>query len=168
MIVPAWRDLPAPLRALARWLTLVQVVGYTTALVNVWATTRMLPPGISAHYRGGDAAIGEGQGPLEFGKSFTEMLGLTHTHLLGMAAIFAFSGAALALCSRPSERWKRFLVAEPFGALLVSFFAMWLMRYADPRFSWLLAASSTLMAVTFYAQAILVQIDLWRAERSHA
>ena len=38
-----------------------------------------------------------------------------------MAAIFVFSGLALALCDRPSERWRRILIVEPFVALLVSF-----------------------------------------------
>jgi hypothetical protein len=33
---------------------------------------------------------------------------------------------------------------------------MWLMRYADPRFAWLLEASSALLAVTFYAQSYLI------------
>ena len=158
-----WRDLPSPLRVLARWLTIVQVVGYTTSLVFVWETTGLVPPGIAAHYRGVDPTASEGA--MQFGKSFGQMLTLTHTHLLSMGAIFAFSGAALAFCAVPSERWKRLLIAEPFVALLVSFFAMWLMRYADPRFSWLLEISSALMAITFYAQAVLVLLDLHRAER---
>jgi hypothetical protein len=83
---------------------------------------------------------------MQFPKSLSEMLTITHTHLLSMAAIFVFSGLALALCSRPSERWRQWLIAEPFVALLVSFSAMWLMRYLDARFSWLLALSSGIMA----------------------
>ena len=59
-----------------------------------------------------------------------------------MAAIFVFSGLALALCERPAERWRRGLIVEPFVALLVSFSSMWLMRYVDARFSWLLSLSS--------------------------
>jgi uncharacterized membrane protein YhaH (DUF805 family) len=84
------------------------------------------------------------------------MLTITHTHLLSMAVIFVISGLALALCARPSERWRRFLIAEPFVALLVSFSSMWLMRYVDPRFSWLLALSSGVMALTFYVQSFFI------------
>src|SRR5439155_1311388 len=80
-------------------------------------------------------------------------LTITHTHLLSMAVIFVLTGLGVALCERVSERWKRWLIAEPFVALLVSFSAMWLMRYVDPRFSWLLEASSALLAVTFYVQS---------------
>ena len=88
------------------------------------------------------------------------MLNITHTHLLSMAAIFVFSGLALALCERPSERWRKILIVEPFVALLVSFSAMWLMRYVDARFSWLLTLSSGLMAVTFYVQSCFVLREL--------
>jgi hypothetical protein len=144
---------------MGRWLTVVQLVGYTTALVFVRLTTGMRPVGIADHYRGSESA----DGAMQFPKSFAEMLTITHTHLLAMAVIFAFSGLGLALCERVPERWKRLLCAEPFIALLVSFTAMWLMRYLDPRFSLLLALSSGLMAVTFYAQSFLVLRELgWR------
>jgi hypothetical protein len=93
---------------------------------------------------------------MQFPKSFSEMLTTTHTHVLSMAAIFAVTGACLALCRRPGERVRRFLIAEPFVAILVSFSAMWLMRYLDARFSWLLVASSSAMAATFYVQAFLI------------
>jgi hypothetical protein len=103
---------------------------------------------------------------MQFPKSYAEMLTITHTHLLSMAAIFVFSGVALALCERPSERWRAFLVAEPFAALLVSFTAMWLMRYVDGRFSWLLTLSSGIMALTFYAQSFFVVRELLGLRRA--
>jgi hypothetical protein len=148
---------------MAAWLMVVQAVGYTTSLVYIGLTTRMIPPGIAAHYRG--AGPEASAGAMQFGKSFAEMLSLTHNHLLAMAAIFTFSGASLALCAVPSESLRRFLILQPFAALLVSFAAMWLMRYADPRFAWLLEASSALMAVTFYVQTALVLAELRRIAR---
>ncbi len=154
-----WRDLPRSLRGLGFWLTLVQLAGYTTSLVFVWHTTRMVPRGVAEHYRGTDPARGDRD--MQFAKSFTEMLTVTHTHLLAMAVIFVLSGLSLALCARPSERWKRFLIAEPMVALLVSFGAMWLMRYVHPAFSLLLSLSSAVMAITFYLQCGLVLRELW-------
>jgi hypothetical protein len=159
---PTWRTMPASLRALAWWVTVVQLVGYTTSLVYVWHTTRLAPPGIAAHYRGASAETTEAA--MQFPKSFAEMLTITHTHVLSMAVIFVLSGVGVALCAWPAERWRRILIAEPFGALLVSFSAMWLMRYADPRFSWLLEASSSLLALTFYAQSFLILRELARVK----
>ena len=161
--VPAsWRTLSPTFRALGASLTVVQLVGYTTSLVYVWYTTRMTPAGIADHYRGSEAV----EGAMQFPKSFAEMLTITHTHLLAMAAIFVLSGASLALCERLRPGWQRFLVVEPFVALLVSFAALWLMRYADPRFGILLALSSAVMAVTFYLQCALVLRELWSSDAS--
>lgn len=154
----SWSSLPETIRALGRWITIVQLVGYTTSLVFIRHTTGMTPAGVVTRYRGSDPDAAEGA--MQFAKSFSEMLTVTHTHLFSMAAIFVFSGLGLALCARPSERWRRILIVEPFVALLVSFSAMWLMRYADPGFSWLLAVSSGLMAITFYVQSFFILREL--------
>ena len=158
-----WRDVSAPLRTLARWVAIVQVVGYTTSLVFVWHTTHLVPSGVAARYRGVDPEAAPPGAALQFSKSFSEMLTITHTHLLSMAVIFTLTGVGIALCARLSDRWKRLLIAEPFGALLVSFSAMWLMRYVDGRFGWLLEASSALLALTFYLQSYLILSEVGRS-----
>jgi hypothetical protein len=154
----SWEKTPAPFRTLARWITIVQLVGYTTSLIFIHHTTGMIPSGVVSRYRGADADTSDAA--MQFPKSFAEMLTITHTHLLSMAVIFVISGLALALCTRPEERWRRLLIAEPFVALLVSFSAMWLMRYVDARFSWLLALSSGIMAATFYLQSFFILREL--------
>jgi hypothetical protein len=155
----SWRTLGEPWRTLGRWLTIVQLVGYTTSLVFVWHTTRLVPPGVAERYRGA-ALDSTATDAMQFPKSFGEMLTITHTHLLSMAVIFVLSGISVALCTRPALRWRRLLIAEPFGALLVSFSAMWLMRYVHPGFAWLLEASSGLLAVTFYVQSFFILREL--------
>ena len=158
-----WRDVSAPLRTLARWVAIIQVVAYTTSLVFVWHTTHLVPSGVAARYRGVDPEAAPPGAALQFSKSFSEMLTITHTHLLSMAVIFTLTGVGIALCARLSDRWKRLLIAEPFGALLVSFSAMWLMRYVDGRFGWLLEASSALLALTFYLQSYLILSEVGRS-----
>ena len=154
-----WATVPSSVRTLGRWITIVQLVGYTTSLVFVWHTTRLVPTGVASHYRG-EAVDSLASGAMQFPKSFGEMLTITHTHLLSMAIIFVVTGLGIALCARVSERWRRFLIAEPFCALLVSFSAMWLMRYVNSHFAWLLEASSALLAVTFYVQSFLILREL--------
>ena len=155
----SWRQASSSLRALGLWLTIVQVIGYTTSLLFIHHTTGMTPPGVAEHYRGSDPATAS-DAAMQFPKTYSEMLTITHTHLLSMAAIFAFSGFALALCERPAEPWRRRLIVEPFVALLISFASMWLMRYVDARFSWLLSLSSAIMAGTFYVQSFYVLREL--------
>jgi hypothetical protein len=159
-----WNSLPEPLRALGRWITIVQLVGYTTSLLFIHHTTGMTAAGVAARYRGADPDTI--QGAMQFPKSYAEMLTVTHTHLFSMAAIFVFSGFALALCSYPSERWRQRLIVEPFVALLISFSAMWLMRYGDPHFSWLLGLSSGIMAATFYVQSFFILRELTRSRQA--
>ncbi|HET8835306.1 MAG TPA: hypothetical protein VFN08_11280 [Gemmatimonadales bacterium] len=156
---PFWRQVPPLFRALALWATIIQVVGYTTGLIFIHHTTGMTPPGVAEQYRGNDTTA-VNDAVMKFAKSYPEMLNITHTHLLSMAVIFIVSGLAFALCQRPSFRWRRILLIEPFVALLVSFASMWLMRYVDPRFSWLLTLSSGLMALTFYVQSFFVLREL--------
>lgn len=154
----SWNTVPGPVRTVARWITIVQIVGYTTSLIFIDHTTGMTPGGVAERYRGSNPDASEAA--MLFPKSLTEMLTITHTHLFSMAVIFVFSGLALALCSRPAERWRQILIAEPFVALLVSFSAMWLMRYVDARFSWLLGLSSGIMAATFYVQSFFILREL--------
>lgn len=154
----SWSSVPAAVRTVARWITIVQLVGYTTSLVFVHHTTGLTPVGVASRYRGSPSDAADAA--MQFPKSLAEMLTITHTHLLSMAVIFVFSGLAFALCARPSERTRRILIAEPFVALLVSFTAMWLMRYVDARFSWLLAVSSGIMALTFYVQSFFILREL--------
>jgi len=156
---PFWRQVPPLLRALAFWATIAQVVGYTTGLIFIHHTTGMTPPGVEQQYRGIDSTA-VSDAAMKFPKSYSEMLTITHTHLLSMAVIFIVSGLALALCQRPALRWRTILVIEPFVALLVSFSSMWLMRYVDARFSWLLTLSSGVMALTFYVQSFFVLREL--------
>ena len=158
-MIASWRDVGKPFRALARWVTIVQLVGYTTSLVFVWHTTRLVPAGVASRYRGA-ATDSTATEAMQFPKSLGEMLTITHTHLLSMAVIFVLTGIGIALCTRPSERWRRFLILEPFAALLASFSAMWLMRYVHPAFGWLLEASSGLLAITFYAQSYFILREL--------
>ncbi len=80
----------------------------------------MTPPGVAEHYRGSDPDRGERCGHAVP----QDLLRDAHHHAhppARMAAIFVFSGFALALCERPAEPWRRRLIVEPFVALLVSF-----------------------------------------------
>ena len=146
---------------IGRWLTIVQVAGYTVSLIYVWHTTRLVPGGIADHYRGSEGL----DGAMQFPKSLGELLTITHTHLFSMLVIFVLSGLCVTLCERVTERMKRVLVTEPFVALLVSMSAIWLTRYVHSGFGLLLQLSSLLMAGTFYLQSWLVLAELGFWER---
>src|SRR2546428_2320834 len=95
-----WRSMPAPLRALARWVTIVQLVGYTTSLVFVWHTTRLVPPGGAAGYPRARPPGAEGAVPVP--QSLPEKLTITPTHLLPLVGSLPLPRLRGALCGLPS------------------------------------------------------------------
>lgn len=147
-------DLPRSARLLVGLFSANIALGYTTALGYVYNTTRMAPQGIVDRFRGneGDPEAVE----IAFAKSFQEMLGLTHSHILAMV-VFLFLSGAFTLASRsPGLRLKTFLAVEPLVALPVSFAGLWLAWGVHPGFSWLVSVSSGLAALAFYAQTVVI------------
>lgn len=159
-----WRRVPASIRTVARWATIVNAAGYAVAIAFVRHTTQLTPAGAATRYRGGDPAA-PATGAMHFPKPLAEMLLSTHTHLLGMTTLFVISGLCFALCPRPSGRWKAFLLVEPFAATLITFVAIWLTRFVDERFAWLLFLSSTSMALVFAIQTAVTLRALHAADR---
>lgn len=147
-------DLPRSARMLVGLFTANLALGYTVALGYVWSTTRMVPRGVADRYRGneGDPEAVE----IAFAKSFQEMLGLTHSHILAMVGFLFLSGAFTLACRRPSQGTRAFLALEPLVALPVSFAGLWLAWGVHPGFSWLVSISSGLAALAFYAQTTIV------------
>lgn len=147
-------DLPQAWRLLVGFFAANLALGYTTALVYVWNTTRMAPQGINDRFRGneGDPEAVE----IAFAKSLQEMLGLTHSHVLAMVVFLFLLGALTLSARRPSPSWKTFLALEPLVALPVSFGGLWLAWGVHPGFSWLVSASSGLAALAFYGQFAVV------------
>ena len=160
-----WARVPAPIRTVARWATIVNAVGYLVALAFVGHTTGITPSGTSARYRGVDPGLAPDTA-MQFPKPLAEMLTSTHTHLLAMSALFVVSGLCFALCAWPAGRLKRFLIAEPFAATLVSMGSLWLVRYVDGRFAWLVLVSSVSMAVVFAIQTVVTLRELSVADRN--
>lgn len=146
--------LPARWRALAGLFAANVALGYTTALLHVWRTTGMRPDGIESRYRGNDADPAAVE--ISFPKSFEEMLGLTHSHVLGMVVFLALMGALTLAARAPASRGRTLLALEPLVALPISFAGLWLARYVHPSFSCLVSLSSGLAALAFYAQAVVV------------
>ena len=134
-----WSQVPRPLRTLARWITIAQAAGYgvSIAFARQMAGRFTSPAGADNH----------------------ELLLAAHSHLLGMTALFALSGACFALCSTPKEPLKSLAIATPFAAIMIAFTAVWLMRFS-PDFAVLLVAAQVVMAVVFYYQIVLTLREL--------
>lgn len=154
------RTLPPQLKQLARWLLVVLALGYAHGLVFVFVTTGITPRGAEERYRGNQAVIQQQSETapmteMKFEKSLSEILNIIHTHMIGMATMFAFSSVVFVFCSTVTGFWKKFLLIEPFIAIMTSFGSMWLMWKVHPSFSYLLLLSSGSMAVVFFITVAL-------------
>jgi len=142
-----WAQLPKPLRTLARWITIAQAAGYGVSI----AFARQM----AARFANATGAENH------------ELLLSAHSHLLGMTALFALSGACYALCATPKEPLKTWAIVTPFAAIMVAFTAVWLMRFSLA-FSVLLLASQAVMAVVFYYQIVVTLRELRAVNKSES
>ena len=150
------RHLSRDAKILVTAFLVVLTLGYTTGLAFVYATTRMAPRGIGAHFAGSDD-----EREMKFPKSSLELIQTTHNHVLSLSLLFGVLGALL-LAAEMSSRLRRALIIESFAAILTSFSSLWLVRYVSRGFSWLLLASGVAMAVSFYATVALLIVEVWR------
>ena len=150
------RTIPPTLRRLCLAFLLTATVGFTLGVFFVDHTTNSNPSGIAERYRGSESmGVDIEQLPAEreiqFEKSASEMLNITHTHILSLGMLFLLVGGIFSLATGIPPALKTFLVIEPFVSLLLTFGGMYLLRYHHPAWGWMIAASGALMTVCFYA-----------------
>lgn len=149
------RELPRSVRHLLAAFLLTSMIGFTLGTIFVDHTTRSVPTGIAERFRGSESmGIDLEQLPVEreiqYEKSPSEMLNVTHTHILALSLLFLLTGAIFSLSTGIPPRLKYFLIIEPFVSLILTFGGMWLVRYHNPAWGWLIGASGVLMAGCFY------------------
>lgn len=107
-------------------------------------------------------------GEIEYQKSLAEMLNIIHTHVLTMTFIFALSGFITLMTDTLRPGLRKFIVVEPFVGIIITFAGLWLMRYVNPSFSWLVSLSGTVMALAFAAQCWALIAELRRRSETRS
>jgi hypothetical protein len=136
---------------------LLLTVAVSTGLLFVYHTTTIETDGIIERYNGSqvdeDFSI-----PDEYPKSLFEMLLNTHNHLFGFAFIFLCIGILFYFNSIIGGGWKYFLMIEPFFSIILTFGGLWLIRYVDTSFVFLVLISAILTYLSYY---IIIGIILY-------
>lgn len=149
------RQLPRDAKILVTAFLATLTLGYASGLAYVFLTTEMRPSGMAGHYAGSDD-----EREMKFAKSPLELVQTTHNHVLSLSMLFAIV-CGLLLAVEISPRLRHALIIESFAAIVTSFGSLWLVRYASPRFAWLLLASGIAMAATFFASVALILRETW-------
>ncbi|MBE0643996.1 MAG: hypothetical protein IH600_07940 [Bacteroidetes bacterium] len=164
---PTVRDLPRPLRHLLAAFLITGMIGFTLGAFFVDHTTGTAPSGIAERFRGSEGiGVDLEQMPAEreiqYEKSPSEMLNVTHTHILALSMLFLLTGGIFSLATGIPPRLKAFLIIEPFVSLIVTFGGMWLVRYHHPGWGYVIAASGLLMAGCYYVMVCVGVYQLMR------
>lgn len=153
-------NLPKTLRHFLAAFLLLLSIATSVGLIFINETTAIAPEGISEHYNGSDISGDEFDIPESYPKSVKEMLLNTHNHLFGFAFIFLSVGILFFFNSIISGFWKYLLMVEPFFSVILTFGGLWLLRFANPMFVYLVIIFAILTYLSFFLMVFVLLYEL--------
>lgn len=140
---------------------LVLTMGYAIGLFFVEHQTSFSDEGVQEQFLGNENS--EAAQELRYAKSANEMFVFMHNHILSMSLIFLALGGIFLFTSCPG-RLKRFLLIEPFVAIVTTFGGIALVRYVSNQWSWLVIISGVLLFASYILIVSIIMRDLWFAD----
>ena len=140
---------------LAFFLITIQI-GILIGIGYIYYTTDLNPEGTIEHYNGSE--IIENDIPEEFPKPLEGMILTTHAHVNSFAMISLIIGLIFYFNSIISNKFKLFLMTEPFISTIITFLSIWIMRYLNDSFVYLVMISSMLM---YLCWSIMIIVSLY-------
>jgi len=140
---------------LAFFLITIQI-GILIGIGYIYYTTDLNPEGTIEHYNGSE--IIENDIPEEFPKPLEGMILTTHAHVNSFAMISLIIGLIFYFNSIISNKFKLFLMIEPFISTFITFLSIWIMRYLNDSFVYLVMISSMLM---YLCWSIMIIVSLY-------
>jgi hypothetical protein len=136
----------------------VMALSYLIALVNVYDKTHFTLSGTAANYAGNEEEM-------IFEKGFSEMIEITHPHLLGMAMMFVLLCTIFSFSSA-SQLLKKIIVFLSFGSIIIDLGSAWLIRYVSTQFAILMVIAGMLMGISFLFLFLVPLKDIWLPKKS--
>lgn len=93
-------------------------------------------------------------------KPVSEIFITTHNHIIAFTIIFTIVCSIFYFSSILNNGWKTFLLIEPFVSVIISFGSLWLMRFVNPNFVYLMAFSSTLIYISYFTMTGLILYEV--------
>ena len=152
-------EFPIKLKLLCFLTVFNLVVGVSIGLFYVAYTTNFTPSGTSEHYSG-SIVDDNFDIPNKYPKPISELLNTTHNHIISMTFIFLVLGAIFFFNSVITGIFKTILLVEPFLSIIVTFGGIWLIRFVNVNFSYLVILSGTLMYLSFFIMAFTIFYEL--------
>ncbi len=132
---------------------LCMALSYLVALVNVYEKTHFTLSGTADHYAGNEEEM-------IFEKGFSEMIEITHPHLLGMSMMF-FLLCGIFVFSSVSVLLKDIIIITSFGSIIIDLGSAWLIRYVSSQFAILMTIAGMIMGLSFLFMFLIPLKDMW-------
>ncbi|MBM2839564.1 MAG: hypothetical protein HW412_92 [Bacteroidetes bacterium] len=157
------REANATLRLFLTSFIAVMSVGYLIGLFFVEHTTSLSSQGIQEQFLGSSNL--ETIQEMQYAKSANEMYVFLHNHILSLSLVFFALGGIFYFSSLVSDGVKKFLIVEPFIAMVTTFGGITLIRFVSPLFSWLVLVSGVSLFVCYCVMGYLILRELWFPEQ---
>ena len=139
------------------------LTGIFTGLGYIYYTTDMNPSGTVEHYNGSQV-LSDDEIPEEFAKPLEGMILTTHAHVNSFALISLAIGLIFYFNSYISGKLKLFIMIEPFISTLITFSSLWLLRYINELFVYIVMISSFLMYLFWI---IMISVCLYELNKKN-
>lgn len=144
---------PKELKLLIGAFILLLSIGFYSGLLFVGETSTADPSGIEEQYLGNendeDAAV------MKFKKSKSAMLTLVHNHVLSMSIIFFLLGL-IVLVTNLNQKFKLFLMLEPFLSIILTFGGLYLLWCGVLWMKYIVMLSGILMTFCFTTSVLII------------
>ncbi|MEP1487725.1 MAG: hypothetical protein ABJK28_04800 [Algibacter sp.] len=144
---------PKEIKLLIGVFVIVLSIGFYTGLLFVGETSTANPNGIEEQYLGNEDD--EDAKVMRFKKSEKEMLTLVHNHILSMSIIFFLLGLIVST-TKLNNKFKLFLIAEPFLSVVLTFGGLYLLWSGMLWTKYIVMLSGILMTFTFTISVFII------------
>lgn len=152
-------QLPDQLKKMIVALLFSLTFGVLIGLGFLYYTTSFSTKGAVERYNGSqlsdDLEIAE-----NYPKPVSEIFITTHNHIIAFTLIFTIVCSIFYFSSILNNGLKTFLLIEPFISIIISFGSLWLMRFVNPNFVYLMALSSTLIYISYFTMTALILYEV--------
>jgi hypothetical protein len=140
---------------------IVLTIGVGVGLIFLMHTTESSTKGAVERWNGSqENSEEEFIIPESYPKPISEMLITTHNHIFGFAFIFVSIGFIFYFNTIMKGFWKTFLMVEPFISTIVTFGSIWLMRFVNESFVYVVVISTVLMYICYFFMLAISLFEL--------
>jgi len=134
-------------------------VGVCFGLGFLYYTTNYSPEKAIERFNGSEVSS-EFEILENYPKPISEIFITTHNHIIAFTLIFSVVAIIFYFSSVIKNRWKTFFLVEPFVSIVISFSSLWLMRFVNPDFVYLMSLSSALIYISYFIMVGLIVYEI--------